>query len=300
MWIFRNRNNIIIPLYNFDMLKKTKFTLGVLTLLIFNQFALANHIDNSKIQFLHSGTFKEIQKQAYLQNKPIFIDFHAVWCGPCKTVDREIFSNPQVAQYMNANFINYKVDIEKLNGPTLAMVYEVKYLPTVVIVKPNGKIIMKKSSTMSTRTFLNWAKTGKKYFGYVNPNQTKQLNITSVEHTSRVEFLMNESFHDIKDLAKEKNKPIFIDFYASWCGPCQIMDNEVFSNERVAHYMNANFINVKADVSERTGRNLAHKYGVLILPTFIIVTPDGDILSKETQLLGVEEFLSFARNAAIY
>lgn len=268
---------------------------------IFNQ-TLYGHFADTEIQinFLHSDSFKEIQKEAWIQKKPIFIDFYASWCSPCKKVEREVFTNPRVAKYMNENFINYKVDIDEKNGSTLSMIYDVDFLPTMVIVKPNGKTLVKKSSIMSSDKFLNWAKKGKKYFSYTSKNiGIKYLNDSNTCELDRI-FFEDRSFNEVKEMAQKSNKPIFIDFYASWCGPCKQMESEVFQNPSVALYMNENFINYKADVGSRIGKNLAYRYGVLHLPTLIVVTPQGDIIAKESRFMDSLQFLDFAKSARIF
>lgn len=269
-------------------------------ILLFNQTLFAHFENEPSINFVQSKTFKEIQKEAWKQNKPIFIDFFAMWCGPCKQVEKDVFNNPRVAEYMNANFINYKVDIDKDNGPTLAMLYGVDFLPTVVIVKPNGKVIMKKSTIMDTSKFLSWAKTGKKYFSYSKMDKSKKLDISETKDYGAINFIKDQSFYEIKELAQKKNKPIFLDFHAAWCGPCRMMDEEVFNDSNVANYMNNNFINYKVDVSTRMGKNMAYKYDISQLPTLIIVSPTGEVISRESRFMDDLDFMDFAKNASIY
>jgi thioredoxin 1 len=71
------------------------------------------------IQFFN-GTFTEARKAAKEQNKHIFLDAYASWCGPCKTMDREVFSNADVGAVFNANFISLHIYMEKGDGPALA------------------------------------------------------------------------------------------------------------------------------------------------------------------------------------
>ncbi len=71
---------------------------------------------------------------------------------------------------MNKKFINYKIDINKGNGPILSITYNVKYLPTIIIVTPDGKIISKKSATMNPEKFLKWVKASNRIFYAGNKN----------------------------------------------------------------------------------------------------------------------------------
>ena len=59
-------------------------------------------------------------------------------------MEDDVFSDPAIASFMNDNFINYKVDAEKENGPLLSLVYEVQAYPTLVFVDYSGKVLVKK------------------------------------------------------------------------------------------------------------------------------------------------------------
>ena len=51
----------------------------------------------------------EAQKKA---PRKIMVDIYTVWCGPCKMMDRNTFSNPQVAKILNTYFYPVKLDAE--------------------------------------------------------------------------------------------------------------------------------------------------------------------------------------------
>lgn len=46
-------------------------------------------------------------------DKPVFIDVYTDWCGWCKRMEQTTFRDPQVAAYMNENFLNVKLDGEE-------------------------------------------------------------------------------------------------------------------------------------------------------------------------------------------
>ncbi len=48
--------------------------------------------------------------------------------------------------------------------------------------------------------------------------------------------------------AKEENKLIFVDFYASWCKPCKQLERHTFKNKKLAKKLNENYISLKIDV----------------------------------------------------
>lgn len=64
------------------------------------------------------------------------------------------------------------------------------------------------------------------------------------EHKSPTKFM---SFEEAVAAAKKNPKPIMIDIYTQWCGPCKLMTKNTFGNEKVANYLNENFYCVKFD-----------------------------------------------------
>ncbi len=90
-----------------------------------------------KVPFFH-GTWEELLAEAKKQNKPFFVDFYTVWCGPCKLLDRRVFTDPDVIAYAKEHYLAYKVDAEKGQGPTLARKYHVRAYPTIIFFAPDG------------------------------------------------------------------------------------------------------------------------------------------------------------------
>jgi thioredoxin 1 len=54
---------------------------------------------------------------------------------------------------------------------------------------------------------------------------------------------VERNWQAVKKEAGEKKKIIFVDAYASWCGPCKMMDSKTFKDKEVADFFNENFIN---------------------------------------------------------
>jgi thioredoxin:protein disulfide reductase len=78
--------------------------------------------------------------QALRQSKPIFIDFYADWCAPCKELDRYTFSSPEVVS-LSKSFLMLKVDLTSADDPqteALTKKYHIKGFPTLVFLKPDG------------------------------------------------------------------------------------------------------------------------------------------------------------------
>lgn len=57
-------------------------------------------------------TFEDAQKAQKKVPKKIFVDAYTVWCGPCKMLDKNTFSNKDVASYINKNYYPVKFNAE--------------------------------------------------------------------------------------------------------------------------------------------------------------------------------------------
>ena len=94
--------------------------------------------------------------------------------------------------------------------------------------------------------------------------------------------------------------PIFYDFTADWCVPCQMMEREVFDNDGAARAINARYIPVKVeDLKDVEGENrpavqaLMDKHRVISFPTLVLVEPDGKVLKVKHRYDGYTETLKF-------
>ena len=78
------------------------------------------------IEFFH-GSWEEALEEAKKQEKVIFIDAFATWCGPCKRMAREVFPNEKVGEFYNRHFINMKLDMEKLILFSVKLAFAIHY-----------------------------------------------------------------------------------------------------------------------------------------------------------------------------
>ena len=59
-------------------------------------------------------------------------------------------------------------------------------------------------------------------------------------------------------LADEQDKYLFVDVYATWCGPCQIMAKQIFPQQKVGEFFNKTFVNAKFDAEKGDGQRQPH------------------------------------------
>lgn len=79
---------------------------------------------------------------------------------------------------------------------------------------------------------------------------------------------------------KKRINKIFVDCYTKWCAPCRMMSQTVFPQKEVGDFLNSNFINLKIDLEEGEGIELAKRYGVDAFPTFLILDASGSEIGR--------------------
>ena len=79
--------------------------------------------------------------------------------------------------------------------------------------------------------------------------------------------------------AKAENKYVFIDFYTSWCGPCKLMESQIFPMKEMGDYFNPKFVCIKQNAGKGgNGEESAVKFGVKAYPTFVILDGTGELV----------------------
>ncbi|MFC3196660.1 thioredoxin family protein [Parapedobacter deserti] len=109
------------------------------------------------ILFSEDGTWESLLQQAAVENKLIFLDGYAVWCGPCKTMDREVFTREEVGSFFNQTFINVKRDMERGEGIALKERYNIKAYPTYLFINAKGEEVHRIVGSSSADEFINKA-----------------------------------------------------------------------------------------------------------------------------------------------
>ena len=115
------------------------------------------YTQNRSINF-EKENFENIKKTAKNTNKLIFVDGYAIWCSPCKEMDKNVFTNDSVADFYNQNFINLKMDMESDSGKILKKEYNIEAYPTFLYLDGEGKLLHKKAGGMKSPEFIELGK----------------------------------------------------------------------------------------------------------------------------------------------
>ena len=131
-----------------------------------------------------SISFDEALKAAKQENKLVFIDFYTDWCGPCKKMARDVFPQKQVGDFMNAKFVNLKLNAEQ-EGRELAARYNVSAYPTFVVLDTEGKVVTELKGSMDGQAFIQ------KLGGQLNPDMTPERMAERYKSGERTPELVN-------------------------------------------------------------------------------------------------------------
>ena len=90
--------------------------------------------------------------------------------------------------------------------------------------------------------------------------------------------------------AKKENRKLMVDCYTLWCGPCRHMAKNVFPDENLGKYMNANFVCIQLDMEHGEGPELNKTFNVKAYPTFIFFDAEGKEMSRFEGMCMQDEF----------
>jgi thiol-disulfide isomerase/thioredoxin len=117
-----------------------KLLLFVLITIITSSLSAQEKAFDKGISFSH-GAWSEALAQAKKENKLIFMDAYTTWCGPCKYLAKNVFTNDTVGEFFNRSFVCVKMDMEKGEGIELAKTYGVQAYPTLLYIDGNGQVV---------------------------------------------------------------------------------------------------------------------------------------------------------------
>lgn len=238
----------------------------------FKKKAVEKWSNSRKIE-MASLSFEDALALAKKENKLIFLDAYTDNCQPCIMMEKNVFTQDKVADFYNANFINLSMNLGT-EHTNLAEKYGTSGYPSFLFIDGNGRLISFESGYTEADKFLQYGKDA--------------LSKSNIQFTEG-------SWKEILELAAKENKPIFVDCYTVWCGPCKQMAADVFTDPSVAEYFNSAFINVKVDMEKGEGIDLNKHYDVRAFPTFLYLDKGGNVINRIVGGMSAEKFLQMSK-----
>ncbi len=85
----------------------------------------------------------------------------------------------------------------------------------------------------------------------------------------------------------KSGKPVLVDFFATWCGPCQMMGPILDEMSRT--YKNIDKVEiVKADIDQL--KDVSMKYDIMSVPTFVLFNKKGEVAETLVGMRPTDEF----------
>jgi len=137
-------------------------------------------------------TWDEAVNANKLKAKPIFVDVYTDWCGWCKKMDAEAYSNSEVKKLLKENFVLVKLNAEGKNKLTyngkqyteeeLSYYFEVFSFPTTIFLEPDGKLITFSYDSYPMKNVPGYVKTEefKKLLIYFKDGKYKDVDLSKI------------------------------------------------------------------------------------------------------------------------
>ncbi|OGX83965.1 thioredoxin family protein [Hymenobacter coccineus] len=105
------------------------------------------------------------------------------------------------------------------------------------------------------------------------------------------------SWADAQAAAKKEHKSIFLYASSPGCHWCKPMEKEVFTDPAVSAYYNATFLSYKINIDEGEGEELAKRYEIRAMPTYLYFSPEGKLLHMSNSYKPPTAFLQDGKDA---
>ena len=114
--------------------------------------------------------------------------------------------------------------------------------------------------------------------------------------TPGIHFIEND-WNQALQTAKDQKKLVFLDIYATWCGPCKMLKQYTFTDSAVGNFFNKNFVNISVDGEKGVGPQLAQQYSIEGYPTLIVADATGKPVLLTAGYMPADALMQFASEA---
>jgi thioredoxin-related protein len=256
------------------------------------EISVGTSMADTGIKWVENLNWEQIKEKAKKENKYIFVDCYTTWCGPCKKMDKDVFSKKDVGEFFMDKFMAVKVqmDVTKKDrefvkdwykdAEMIGKEYFVFAYPTQLFFDPQGELVEKITGLQEKDKFISIAreslKPGKKKYEdpYKEFLALKDKYQNGIKEYQRFPFMIataNQTGHAefAKDLVKDFNQHLL-----------------TLSNKELLNRDCIEFISKYAAVSNKNSANNLSR----------IFYPDG---KKVNALMGKKNYSMYALNNMI-
>ncbi|MEG0796661.1 MAG: thioredoxin domain-containing protein [Odoribacter sp.] len=225
---------------------------------------LVNTAQGQGIEFFQ-GSFAELVKKAQSEQKNVFVDFYAVWCGPCKAMANGVFKDAEIGTYFNGKMISYQINAEDKAFIEEVKRYEVQAYPTLLILNPAGEVLNKQVGACDKMQLMKFARVAngdqisfEKRYELLKQNKNqdewvRSLLLDAPEYLVRLEGSNRDRWDlRIEGLYKDYRKRKSID---QWMNPedfkiLMLYHTESSENDEVLNYIMGHYDEVLKSVGQ--------------------------------------------------
>lgn len=103
---------------------------------------------------LERHSLPEALAQAKAENKLVLADMSAIWCPTCRSLDKHLFSNPEVQAKIEQQYVFARIEYESEEGEAFMEKYDVHSFPTLLVLTSNGERIKELPITTYPEEFI--------------------------------------------------------------------------------------------------------------------------------------------------
>lgn len=134
-------------------------------------------------------------------------------------------------------------------------------------------------------------------FTLLHCNGSKKATGSKPISQKGVDFVKSKTLTSVLEDAQSSGKIVFLDMYTTWCAPCKIMDEEVYTDTSVEELLDTKMISYKVDAEKGNGPDLTVIYNVQVFPTLIFLDDKGREIVRNDGALSTTGFLELAQRA---
>lgn len=103
---------------------------------------------------LHFASLNDALAQARREQRPVFVDFSALWCPSCRVLHEKVFGDARVQHLINEQYVLARVDYDSAEAAAFMQRYGVRGFPSLLLLNGDGSLRRRLPVMFDSNTFL--------------------------------------------------------------------------------------------------------------------------------------------------